>query len=1268
MKPPLFKILLLVVALLPHAVSYSQLEGFGLRQFGNTIEEPFHTALEIRQEDDGTLSFQTYRESRSRQYYDGADFREVVYSNNKCLYTDEALSAYRLDAFTAQLVSKSDTTQIDVRDYGLQRQVESIKPRLMSKDYLLFANDGYLIIDRMELSIKKIVPLGITAIKALAIIEDTIYFADDRRNYRIINDQLASLDVLSERRGRRKVLMPIEGHLWYLEDRPFLIDTGYLAALDDTTVKIQHLYQDRQGALWAYLRGRLEGLHRIASPSGQWEHVDIGVKPGVFIYDIFQDKLGDYWFGTIGQGLIQMYRQSVEVLNREAGLVGDNIYAIQQFSDGGVAFSHNCQGIDVIKDDRISHHLDRGCQGNILVDSQDQLWVATHGIDYYSRDFRLIRHYGKENGLQSHTVSSLFEDSQGRIWGGTRQCIHRLDGKDVVKYCADGLSVDDRFFNIVELPDGQLLLANTNNKLYSFDGVSFSEVASPDAELSHLYLDSRGQLWLATVDKGLWYYLDNEWSVIDHNKLKAGIAFLQEAEDDLLFGVTHDREIIYFDPISMVSDVTSTEVQRLTYDDGLPLINTNSRLQPAATLLQDGTVAFPNIHGAICIDPASLSRLKDSFDIIFYRDDTLLTTKELKLAKGDQSLSLRLQHTYLNPEAHIDYSYRIDNGNYQATGSDLTLKNLAPGNHTIDIRGQHHNHEWLPPISLALYVSPRWYQRPLVWLLGLLMTMALVYAFVRWRLHAVATQNQRLQAIVNQQTTQIRLEKDQLAKSLSNEKRLSHELSLSQQAKNRMYAQISHEFRSPLQAVRGYLDQPSPTYDETKRQQIKDNINNLLQISDEMLDLSKAEAGKLKARKSYHDIHAILREQISLMQPLGDTRSVDLRLESVAEMIYVSVDFALIQKVINNLLSNAIKYSPQNGQVVISTEHNEDTVTVKVRDKGPGIPKVEIPHLTTAYFQASNTSGKGSGIGLSLAEEILKLHDSHLVISSSLGAGSQFAFSLAIADIPPTQLRLVGMAIPIAQQLAALPDRSKPMVLAVDDSMEVLTYIRDALRAHCRVIISDNALAVVDQLSTIKPDVILSDVNMPIMTGISFLKTVRSREDSRETPFLFLTGSASEETTVASLQAGANTTLRKPISAQVLQTQVLSAIKHYRNTVDISKLSLAKALLPQDLPADDRQLIEQLERVMLDQIANSKLKSSDLARALNIGEKTLRNRVKNITGYTIKEYLKHLRLEKAQILIDEGKITRGEIAHALGFSSLSYFSKVWKAWKGRTPR
>lgn len=1249
-------------------VSYSQLPGFGLRQFGNTIEEPFHTALEIRQEDDGTLSFQTYRESRSRLYYDGTDFREVVHSNNPRLYTGRALSAYRLDAFTAQLVTELDTTQIDVRDYGLQRQLNTIKPRLTSDEYLLFANDGYLIIDQAELSIKKVVPLGITAIKALAVIDDTIYFADEDRNYRITDDDLSSLVALSDRRGRYEALMPVQSGVWYQDDRPLEIDTGYLLTLDDPSVSFQHLYQDRQGALWAYLRGRLQGLHRIASPSSQWEYVDIGVEPGVFVYDIYQDQLGDYWFGTIGQGLIQMYRRSVKILSREAGLVGDNIYAIQQFSDGGVALSHNCQGIDVIKEGRISHHLDRGCQGNILVDSQDQLWVATHGIDYYSREFRLIRHYGKEDGLQSHTVSSLFEDSQGRIWGGTRQCIHRLDGKDVIKYCADSLSVDDRFFNIVELPDGQLLLANTNNRLYSFNGKRFSVVASPDAELSHLYLDSRGLLWLATVDKGLWYYRDNEWSMINHNKLRVGIAFLQEAEDDLLFGLTHDREIIYFDPMSMVRNVTSTEVQRLTYEDGLPLINTNTRLQPAATLLHDGKVAFPNIHGAICIDPASLSRHKDSFDIIFYRNDTLLTTKELRLTKGDQSLLLQLRHTYLNPEAHIDYSYRIDNGNYRATGSDLILKNLAPGDHIIEIRGQHHNQEWLSPTSLALYVSPRWYQRPLVWLLGLLMTMAVVYAFVRWRLRTVATQNQRLQAIVNQQTQQIRLEKDQLAKSLSNEKRLSRELSLSQQAKNRMYAQISHEFRSPLQAVRGYLDRPPPAYDEGKRQQIKDNINNLLQISDEMLDLSRAEAGKLKARKAYHNLHAILREQVSLMRPLADTRSVELKLEKLGQLTYVSVDFALMQKVINNLLSNAIKYSPVGEQVVISIDRNSESATVQVSDKGSGIPAAEIPHLTTAYFQASNTSGKGSGIGLSLAEEILKLHDSHLVISSRLGAGSQFSFSLAVADIPPAQLRQVSMAIPIPQQVAALPDQSKPMVLALDDSMQVLTYVQNALRAHCRVVISDNALAVLDNLDVIQPDVILSDVNMPIMTGISFLKAIRLREDYKETPFLFLTGSASDETTVANLQAGANTTLRKPISAEVLQTQVLSAIKHYRNIVDISRLSLANDLLPHNLPADDRRLIEQLERVMLDQIGNSKLKSSDLAHALNIGEKTLRNRVKNITGYTVKEYLKHLRLEKARILINEGRASRGEIAHAVGFSSLSYFSKVWKTWEGHTTR
>jgi response regulator RpfG family c-di-GMP phosphodiesterase len=237
--------------------------------------------------------------------------------------------------------------------------------------------------------------------------------------------------------------------------------------------------------------------------------------------------------------------------------------------------------------------------------------------------------------------------------------------------------------------------------------------------------------------------------------------------------------------------------------------------------------------------------------------------------------------------------------------------------------------------------------------------------------------------------------------------------------------------------------------------------------------------------------------------------------------------------------------------------------------------------------------------------------------------------------------------------------------LAVDDSQDVLFFIKQALSPKYYVITTENGEEALSALEKIETISIISDFNMPIMNGMELLKHVRRLPKYQTLPFLFLTGSSSEETELQSILAGVDLILQKPIQEDMLITKVSQLLLRQNKISASIKSSFAHDLFPTNLHNDDLILLQKLESIFLDNIDNGKLKSEEIANMMGVGEKTLRNRVKGITGKTMKEYFRNFRLEKAKLLLEEGYGNMGEVSTATGFSSLSYFSKSYKVYFGR---
>ena len=1248
-------------------------ESFGVKPYGNSFDQPFYEADNIHQDSLNRLIFRyssKFKDFDKNMHFDGQNFiKNEPLGKGEFQGVDSLhnVTWYKPDLFTA-VAYRGDSifTTIHTNDYfelnfHYVYQHNDLAFLVTNSGLLEFEwNEGKLLFSRK-------IPISTANIYRLEVIGDTLFCKTNKgTKYKLYSD--ISIEYSYGKHDSYNFQLPGNRIIRKDNKTPKILssDSWIHNVLSNSNHSIQHYLEDRKGRLWTYdYNSSTKGLNVYENNKTTGTLVKTGIPENTNILDLYEDHEGSIWIGTRGKGLIQVYEKTIQVLNTSVGLSSDNISSIEQDKMGNIFFATECSGVDIIRSDlSLEHFRSNNCQKIIYESTKGDLWFAGFGLQRY-RNETYIKHYLKKEGLHSRTIKCLFEDSKSQLWAGTRQAIHKFENDKFEPYLNDSISFFNRLFNIVELADGTLLLAYSDGEIFTFSDGKYSKVNSPTDKVSHLYKDIEQRIWIATEGDGLHRYIDGVIEKIDEaNLLSASISFLQEDLLGNLWTISEDHTIkcVNKDLLWNSNDVMVTTY---TVDDGLPLIHNNKRIQPAAELLHNGKIIFPNIHGAIVIDPLKIKREKEPYHtIIKHQDSVYHVQSTIELDDGINDIQMSIHNISLHPHNHFEIQYGIEDDTWTPVKdpNQITITNLPYGKNELNLRSRYTGEKWKTE-EITIIAPPPYYYSWWFALIILLITIWLISLLVKWRTGIVKQQNILLEEKVSQQTKELLNEKEQLANSLDLQQKLTHELNLSQATKNRMYAQISHEFKSPLQAINSYLSSSDDYISQDDKKRITGNIKQLLDISSEIMDLSKAESGALKAKKDFYNINNIIQEQIELKSSLIREKEIHVEFKNTDKRSYLYCDISLMQKVVNNLLSNAIKFSDKGDSIIILSEDEKNFRIISVIDEGVGIPEKEIENLTLAYFQASNNNEKGTGIGLSLVDKILQLHDSQLKISSKLGKGSKFSFAIEKPKFSSEEIHTKHFdEIDIPTQLSNIINNNKETILAIDDSLDILHFVRRTLSQKYNIITTTNGLLAIENLKNINPSLILSDVNMPIVSGTEILKTIRSISEFESIPFLLLTGSVSEETELVGLRSGADFVLQKPIEADFLKSQIKQILNRQNKVIDRAKEKFVHGLLPKKILDDDRKLMLEVENVILDRLDNPKLLSEDIAKALGLGEKTLRNKVKSITGYTVKEYLKNFRLEKAKLLLEQNYGTKGEIAASVGFSSLSYFSKSYKKY------
>ena len=586
--------------------------------------------------------------------------------------------------------------------------------------------------------------------------------------------------------------------------------------------------------------------------------------------------------------------------------------------------------------------------------------------------------------------------------------------------------------------------------------------------------------------------------------------------------------------------------------------------------------------------------------------------------------------------------------------------------------------------------APRFQETLWFFLLCALAAVAAVAALARlWAARQRARQRQ-LERLVEERTSTIAEQADRL-------RELDH-------LKSQLFANVSHELRTPLTLILGPLADAregrfGPVSDELGRQlaMAGRNAQRLLGLVDQLLDISRLDAGRLRLRVRSGDLASFVRQRVEAFLPLAERREIDLSLEVSAEPVVIWMDETQLEKALDNLLGNALKFTPRGGRVHVSllAPAGPENVRIAVRDNGPGIPADQLARVFERFYQGDATHRwPGAGIGLALARQLIELHGGSITVDSASGEGSCFTLHLRrgrghfppeiveegppIPRIPasgslvpsPDLFREPAPAEPGVSETDPDADEDRTTVLVVDDHAEIRAYVRRHLEPDYRVVEAADGLEGLAAARRMVPDLVVSDVMMPGLDGNALFRSLREDPELELIPVVLLTAKASKESRIQGLRNGVDDYLVKPFDPRELKARVdnlITARKRLRERLRSAPESLPPLIPPprplqvsevQVLPADEA-LLARVQSIIEERLGDPELTVEALADQIGCDRSYLLRKLRTLTGETPSGLIRSLRLQRAEQLLRAGAGSVSEIAYAVGFKSVAHFSNAF---------
>lgn len=513
--------------------------------------------------------------------------------------------------------------------------------------------------------------------------------------------------------------------------------------------------------------------------------------------------------------------------------------------------------------------------------------------------------------------------------------------------------------------------------------------------------------------------------------------------------------------------------------------------------------------------------------------------------------------------------------------------------------------------------------------------------------------------------------------------------------KTRFYTNISHEFRTPLTVILGMVE--SLKFDtgqkrEKSAEMVRRNSRKLLNLVNQLLDLSRLESGKLQVSPSNGDLAAYLRFQLESFHSYAQTRGINLHFRSELPHLPFAFDHDKIQTILVNLISNALKFTPKGGQIVLVLQTSPPNqaqppaqVVIELSDTGAGIPPDQLDRIFDRFYQVDGSStrkSEGSGIGLALVQELVKLMQGSISVDSTPGQGTTFRITLPftppMAQLQPysgTNTLATDFLIPMGQEPLDVPgnDDQRPLLLIVEDNPDVLFYITECVRDEYRVVLADNGAEGIHQARELVPDIIISDVMMPEKDGFELCDTLKNDERTSHIPIILLTAKADNASKIAGLGRGADVYLAKPFDVEELLAQLKMLVERQKRM--IAYFSAKPGMEPNPAtPPEQKEVyeiehafIQKIRKIIEDNFADENFALPQLCQALNMSRSQLFRKLKALVNIPPSDLIRTYRLQKAKLLLASTDLTVSEVAWQVGYKDPSHFSRSFHELFGFLP-
>ena len=847
--------------------------------------------------------------------------------------------------------------------------------------------------------------------------------------------------------------------------------------------------------------------------------------------------------------------------------------------------------------------------------------------------------------------------------------------------------------------DNGIFLLDENQGIFKHFDISNS---LPFNHIMHIHEDEEGVFWLATKGGGVlkWQYSKDEKNkpIVQQFTTKNGLSnnYLYAIYED-----DYDRLWIPSDRGIMCMDRKTNQVLK-TYlvEDGLPHneFNTSSHYQA-----KDGTLYFGGLGGLISFHPKVFAKeaanktpmaftrfsvLESNTEEITDKTNLLKQSSAIEIQPDDKFIELQFALLdFDSPEKH-QYAYRIEgySDKWQYINeNNLRITTLPYGEYVLKVKGQNLSQGWSKQeLSLKIHVLKPFYLQWWFIALLLLIAVSVVIGFIKWREQSLEKEKERLETEVQKRTQTIQ---EQAA-----------ELKQLDIAKTRFFSNITHEFRTPLTLIIGPLEQ---LLDEKANLPIHQrlfgifkNAHHLLTLINQILDISKLEGGKMRIEVAHGNIVKYTNELILRFQPLAAKKQQELNFICILNHWETHFDKNKWNKIIYNLVANAIKFTPKGGAIEVQLSKigiaKNEAIRLVVKDTGIGIEKTALNQIFDRFYQADGSSTRmqeGTGIGLSLAKELVELQGGTISVKSEIGVGTSFEIELPLLKEQSTlqesnfleeeplltileepSLVPVQTEAVVAQKPSLDIEKDKLTLLLIEDNDEMRAYIRQCLdESKYQILEACDGEEGIDKALTHVPDLIISDVMMPKKNGFDVVRTIRANLMTSHIPLILLTAKASLDSRLKGFKRGTDAYLTKPFSPQELALRI-------QKLIEIRRLLQARYRDNKGLEPDAKGQFEQedafiieLKSFIVDNLSDSDFNSKKIEKQFAFSRTGLYHKLKALTGQSISEYIRSIRLERAYSLIKEGKLNLTEIAYETGFSSLSHFSRTFKKAYQKSP-